>query len=39
MRAWSVVATVVFVGTVGFATSAEAIDAKKKAEAQATIRK
>ena len=39
MRAWSVVATIVFGGTLAFAPSAEAIDAKKKAEAQAAIRK
>ena len=39
MRAWSMVATMVFGGTLAFAPSAEAIDAKKKAEAQAAIRK
>ena len=39
MRAWSIVATMVFGGTLAFAPLAEAIDAKKKAEAQVAIRK
>jgi lipid-binding SYLF domain-containing protein len=39
MRTWMTAAAIALVGAVVFAPSAEAIDAKKKAEAQAAIRK
>jgi lipid-binding SYLF domain-containing protein len=39
MRTWMTAAAIALAGAVAFAPSAGAIDAKKKAEAQATIRK